>query len=294
MQHQDHHHYVQKIRSLSVLSFEEEYKLAKDWKEKQDHKAMEKLTTAHLKLVAKIAEGYRGYGLPISDLIAEGNIGMMQAVKNYEPERGFRFSTYAMWWIKASMHDYILHTWSLVKIGTTAAQKKLFFSLKKTKSALLKEAEEREGKHQNDALTAELAEKIAHKLKVPVEEVWAMDQRIASHDSSLNVTVKDTDSSIEWMDWLADDRDNQEVEIIQRDELDKRRKILQNAMQSLNDREQKILTGRRLEEPPKTLEELSQSLQISRERIRQLEISAFDKLRKAIKYAVMRSSSSIV
>ena len=288
MQHHDHLHYVQKISGLSILSLEEEYKLAKDWKDKQDHKAMEKLTTAHLKLVAKIAAGYKGYGLPISDLIAEGNIGMMQAIKNYEPDRGFRFSTYAMWWIKASMQDYILHTWSLVKIGTTAAQKKLFFSLKKTKRALLKEAEEREGKHQNDVLTDELAQKIAHKLNVPIEEVWAMDQRTASHDSSLNVPVKDTESTTEWMDWLADDRDNQEIQLVQKDELDKRRKNLYEAMKALNEREQKILAGRRLEEPPKTLEELSQAMDISRERVRQLEVSAFDKLKKAMKISARR------
>lgn len=279
---------MQKIRGLSILSLEEEYKLAKDWKDKQDHKAMEKLTTAHLKLVAKIAAGYKGYGLPISDLIAEGNIGMMQAIKNYEPDRGFRFSTYAMWWIKASMQDYILHTWSLVKIGTTAAQKKLFFSLKKTKRALLKETEEREGKHQSDVLTDELAQKIAHKLNVPIEEVWAMDQRTASHDSSLNVPVKDTESTTEWMDWLADDRDNQEIQLVQKDELDKRRKNLHEAMKALNEREQKILAGRRLEEPPKTLEELSQAMDISRERVRQLEVSAFDKLKKAMKISARR------
>lgn len=284
---------MQKIRGLSILSLEEEYKLAKDWKEKQDHKAMEKLTTAHLKLVAKIASGYKGYGLPISDLIAEGNIGMMQAVKNYEPDRGFRFSTYAMWWIKASMQDYILHTWSLVKIGTTAAQKKLFFSLKKTKRALLQEAQEREGKHQSDVLTDELAQKIAHKLNVPIEEVWAMDQRTAGHDSSLNVPVKDTESTTEWMDWLADDRDNQEIQLVQKDELDKRRKSLQDAMKALNEREQKILVGRRLEEPPKTLEELSQVMDISRERVRQLEISAFDKLKKAMKLSTRRTFSQL-
>lgn len=281
---------MQKIRGLSILSLEEEYKLAKDWKEKQDRKAMEKLTTAHLKLVTKIASGYRGYGLPLSDLIAEGNIGMMQAVKNYEPDKGFRFSTYAMWWIKASMQDYILHTWSLVKIGTTAAQKKLFFSLKKTRRALLQEAEEKEGKAQTDQLTPELAQKIAHKLRVPVGEVWAMEQRIAGHDSSLNVPVKDTDSTLEWVDWIADETDNQEIQVIQKDELTKRRKSLQSAMRALNEREQKILMGRRLEEPPKTLEELSQGMNISRERVRQLEISAFAKLKKAMKYEVMSVS----
>ncbi len=290
-QHHDHHQYVQKVRNFAILSLEEEYKLAKDWREKQDHKAMEKLAQAHLKLVAKVAAGYRGYGLPISDLIAEGNIGMMQAMKHYEPDRGFRFSTYAMWWIKASMQDYILHTWSLVKIGTTAAQKKLFFSLKKTKRALLQEAQEREGKQQSDQLTPELVQKIALKLNVSEDEVWSMDQRTSSHDSSLNVPIRDTESTTEWMDWLADESDNQEIQIVQKDELDKRSKALRDAMDALNEREQKIIIGRRLEEPPKTLEELSQLLAISRERVRQLEVSAFEKLKRALKHSAFRSFS---
>lgn len=292
MQHQhDHHHYVQKVRNIAILSLEEEYKLAKEWREKQDHKAMEKLAAAHLKLVAKVATGYRGYGLPLSDLIAEGNIGMMQAMKHYEPDRGFRFSTYAMWWIKASMQDYILHTWSLVKIGTTAAQKKLFFSLKKTKRALLQEAQEREGKQQSDKLTPELVQKIALKLNVSEEEVWSMEQRTSGHDSSLNVPIRDTESTTEWMDWIADESDNQEIQIVQRDEIDKRSKALKEAMNALNEREQKILIGRRLDEPPKTLEDLSQLLAISRERVRQLEISAFEKIKKALKYSALRTFS---
>ena len=289
-QHQDHHLYVQKVRSLAVLSLEEEYKLAKDWRENQDQKAMAKLAAAHLKLVAKIAVGYRGYGLPISDLIAEGNIGMMQAMKHYEPERGFRFSTYAVWWIKASMQDYILHTWSLVKIGTTAAQKKLFFSLKKTKRVLIQEAQSIDGKQHSDQLTPELAQKIALKLNVSEDEVWSMEQRIASHDSSLNSPVKDSESTMEWMDWLADESDNQEVQIVQRDEMDKRRLALQGAMKALNAREQEIITGRRLDEPPKTLEEMSQLMTISRERVRQLEISAFEKLKKALRYSSLRTA----
>lgn len=290
-QHHDHHHYVRKVRNIAVLTIDEEYKLAKDWREKQDQKSMEKLAEAHLKLVAKVAAGYRGYGLPISDLIAEGNIGMMQAMKHYEPDRGFRFSTYAMWWIRASMQDYILHTWSLVKIGTTAAQKKLFFSLKKTKRALLQESQEREGKQQSDQLTPELVKRIALKLNVPEEEVWSMEQRTFGHDSSLNVPVRDTETTTEWMDWLADESDNQEIQAVQKDELNKRRKALQEAMTALNDREQKILIGRRLEEPPKTLEDLSQLLAISRERVRQLEISAFEKIKKALKYSSLHTFS---
>lgn len=282
---------MRKVRNIAVLTIDEEYKLAKDWREKQDQKSMEKLAEAHLKLVAKVAAGYRGYGLPISDLIAEGNIGMMQAMKHYEPDRGFRFSTYAMWWIKASMQDYILHTWSLVKIGTTAAQKKLFFSLKKTKRALLQESQEREGKQQSDQLTPELVKRIALKLNVPEEEVWSMEQRIFGHDSSLNVPVRDTETTTEWMDWLADESDNQEIQAVQKDELNKRRKALQEAMTALNDREQKILIGRRLEEPPKTLEDLSQLLAISRERVRQLEISAFEKIKKALKYSSLHTFS---
>jgi RNA polymerase sigma-32 factor len=290
-QHHDHHQYVQKVRSLAVLSLEEEYKLAKDWRENQDQKAMEKLAAAHLKLVAKVAVGYRGYGLPISDLIAEGNIGMMQAMKHYEPDRGFRFSTYAMWWIKASMQDYILHTWSLVKIGTTAAQKKLFFSLKKTKRAIIQEAQEKDGKLHSDQLTSELVQKIALKLNVSEDEVWSMEQRIASHDSSLNTPINDSESTMEWMDWLADESDNQEIQIVQRDEFDKRRSALQGAMKALNAREQEIIIGRRLDEPPKTLEEMSQNLTISRERVRQLEISAFEKLKKALQHSALQTST---
>ncbi len=279
--HHDHHQYVQKVRRLNTLSFEEEYKLAKDWREKQDHQAMNKIAEAHLKLVAKVATGYRGYGLPISDLIAEGNIGMMQAMKHYEPDRGFRFATYAMWWIKASMQDYILHTWSLVKIGTTAAQKKLFFSLKKTKQAMINATE---GARHSDQLTQELVQKIAIKLKVSEDEVWSMDQRLGAKDASLHTPVGDSDSTVEWMDWLADDRDNQEIQLVQRDEMDKRRSAFKQAMQALNPREQQILAGRRLAEPPKTLEEMSQQLSISRERVRQLEICAFTKLKKGLRH----------
>lgn len=268
-----------------MLSLEEEYKLAKDWKDKQDHKAMEKLAAAHLKLVAKVAAGYRGYGLPMSDLIAEGNIGMMQAMKHYEPDRGFRFSTYAMWWIKASMQDYILHTWSLVKIGTTAAQKRLFFSLKKTKRAI---AQETNSQQQSDRLTPELAQKIAIKLNVPEDEVWAMEQRLGGKDSSLNTPVQESNSTMEWMDWLADESDNQEIQLAQRDEMEKRRFAVRKAMGALKPREQEIIKARRLDDPPKTLEEMSQIMDISRERVRQLEISAFEKLKKALRSSAWR------
>ena len=279
MSDHDHHHYIQKVRRLSSLSLAEEYQLAKDWREKQDQKAMHELTKAHLKLVAKVAMGYRGYGLPISDLIAEGNIGMLQAMKHYEPDRGFRFATYALWWIKAGIQDYILHTWSLVKIGTTAAQKKLFFSLKKTKQAIINDME---GARHSDQLTPELVQKIAAKLKVSEEEVWSMDQRLGGKDASLHTPVGDSESTMEWMDWLADERDNQEIQLVQRDEITKRRSAFTKAMQALNAREQQVLVGRRLAEPPKTLEEISQQLAISRERVRQLEVGAFEKLKKGL------------
>jgi RNA polymerase sigma-32 factor len=278
----DHRQYIQKVRQLNTLSLEEEYQLAKDWREKQDHKAMKKLAEAHLKLVAKVASGYRGYGLPISDLIAEGNIGMMQAMKHYEPDKGFRFSTYAMWWIKASMQDYILHTWSLVKIGTTAAQKKLFFSLKKTKREIINQTD---GATQEEQLTKELVQKIATKLNVSEDEVWSMEQRIGSKDASLHTPVGDGERTAEWMDWLADESDNQEIQLVQRDEMDKRRQAFNKAMEALNAREQQILVSRRLEEPPKTLEEISQKLDISRERVRQLEFSAFEKLKKGLQHS---------
>lgn len=281
MTQEDHHKYVQKVRQLNTLSLEEEYQLAKDWREKQDQKAMKKLAEAHLKLVAKIAAGYRGYGLPMSDLIAEGNIGMMQAMKHYEPDRGFRFATYAMWWIKASMQDYILHTWSLVKIGTTAAQKKLFFSLKKTKREIINLAE---GNPQDDQLTQELAKKIATKLNVSEEEVWSMEQRLGGKDASLHTPIGDSERTSEWMDWLADESDNQEIQLAQRDEMEKRRKAFNKAMTALNAREQQILISRRLDEPPKTLEEISQRLDISRERVRQLEFAAFEKLKKGLQH----------
>ncbi len=282
MSQDDHRQYIQKVRQLNTLSLEEEYQLAKDWREKQDIKAMTKLAEAHLKLVAKVAVGYRGYGLPISDLIAEGNIGMMQAMKHYEPDRGFRFSTYAMWWIKASMQDYILHTWSLVKIGTTAAQKKLFFSLKKTKREIINQTGDNT---QNDQLTAELVQKIATKLNVSEEEVWSMEQRIGGKDASLHTPVGDGERTAEWMDWLADESDNQEIQLVQRDEMDKRRQAFNKAMTALNAREQQILVSRRLEEPPKTLEEISQKLDISRERVRQLEFAAFEKLKKGLQHS---------
>lgn len=277
--HEDHHKYVRKVRQLNTLSLEEEYQLAKEWKEKQDQKAMKKLAEAHLKLVAKIAAGYRGYGLPMSDLIAEGNIGMMQAMKHYEPDRGFRFATYAMWWIKASMQDYILHTWSLVKIGTTAAQKKLFFSLKKTKRAIINETQDGA---REEHLTKDLVQKIAVKLSVSEDEVWSMEQRLDSKDASLHTPIGDGERTSEWMDWLADESDNQEVQLAQKDEMDKRRNAFNNAMTALNAREQQIIIGRRLDEPPKTLEEISQKLDISRERVRQLEFSAFEKLKKGL------------
>ncbi|WP_032112767.1 RNA polymerase sigma factor RpoH [Candidatus Paracaedibacter symbiosus] len=269
-------HYVRHIKSMPILTVDEEYQLAKKWREEGDRVAVEKLVSSHLRLVAKIASGYRGYGLPISDLISEGNLGMMHAMKHFDPDRGFRLSTYAIWWVKAAIQEYILHSWSLVKIGTTAAQKKLFFNLRKEKR-LFNENEEL-------YLTPEQIAKIALKLGVKETEVIEMNQRIASQDHSLNAPIRSAgDSDSEWVDWISDDRDNQEVVTVERDELTKRRKLLDQAMEHLTQREQEIIINRRLKEPSDTLEELSVKLNISRERVRQIEVKAFEKLQKAIK-----------
>ena len=270
--------YLQDIRKFPLLEPEEEYMLAKRWKEHEDQEAAAKMVNSHLRLVAKIAMGYRGYGLPLGEIISEGNVGLMQAVKRFEPEKGFRLATYAMWWIRASIQEYILRSWSLVKIGTTAAQKKLFFNLRRMKGEI-KALEEGD-------LNKENLEKIATTLDVSEEEVINMNRRMSGPDSSLNAPLR-ADSEGEWQDWLVDDSDNQETILADQEEMNERRKMLLEAMEILNDRERKLLAARRLQEDPQTLEELSQEFGISRERVRQIEVRAFEKLQKAMKSAAM-------
>ena len=268
--------YLQEIRKFPMLSHEEEFMLAKRWLDNEDIDAAHKMVTSHLRLVAKIAMGYRGYGLPLAEMISEGNIGLMQAVKKFDPDKGFRLATYAMWWIKAAMQEYILHSWSLVKMGTTAAQKKLFFNLRRMKGRL-KALDEGDLSQENVA-------KIATELKVAESDVVSMNRRLSGPDASLNAPVRtDGDGDGEWMDWLVDESDSQEVVLAEEDELLKRREMLSQAMTSLNDRERHILTERRLKENPLTLEELSVDYGISRERVRQIEVRAFEKLQKAIR-----------
>ncbi|HUZ73607.1 MAG TPA: RNA polymerase sigma factor RpoH [Stellaceae bacterium] len=266
--------YLQEIRKFPMLEVEEEYMLAKRWREHADPDAAHKLVTSHLRLVAKIAMGYRGYGLPLSELISEGNVGMMQAVKRFDPERGFRLATYAMWWIRASMQEYILHSWSLVKMGTTAAQKKLFFNLRKLKGQI-------QAIEEGD-LTPEHVQKIARELDVPEADVVSMNRRLASPDHSLNAPLRG-DGEGEWQDWLVDETDNQETTLSERQELGVRRDLLRAAMTHLTDRERDILVERRLKDEPTTLEDLSQRYGVSRERVRQIEVRAFDKLQRAIR-----------
>jgi len=252
--------------------------LAKRWQEHEDPAAAQTLVTSHLRLVAKIAMGYRGYGLPLSELVSEGNVGMMQAVKRFDPDRGFRLATYAMWWIRAAIQEYILHSWSLVKMGTTAAQKKLFFNLRKLKGQL--QAIE------DGDLPPEIVTTIATKLEVPENDVINMNRRLASPDHSLNAPLR-ADGEGEWQDWLVDQEESQEAKLGDRQELGLRRDLLQNAMKTLNDRERHILTERRLRDEPVTLEDLSRKYNISRERVRQIEVRAFEKLQKSIKSAAM-------
>jgi len=270
--------YLQDIRKFPMLEADEEYMLAKAWREREDVDSAHRLVTSHLRLVAKIAMGYRGYGLPVSELISEGNVGMMQAVKRFDPERGFRLATYAMWWIRASIQEYILHSWSLVKIGTTAAQKKLFFNLRKVKGQI-QALEEGDLKHEN-------VSEIATRLGVPEQDVINMNRRLAAPDHSLNAPLR-IDGDGEWQDWLEDESENQETLFAESEELGKRRLLLQAAMTSLNEREQHILRERRLKEEPTTLEELSKEYDISRERVRQIEVRAFEKLQKAIRNAAI-------
>ncbi|TNE58781.1 MAG: RNA polymerase sigma factor RpoH [Alphaproteobacteria bacterium] len=266
--------YLQEIRKFPMLEPEEEYMLAKAWKEHGDSEAAHKMVTSHLRLVAKIAMGYRGYGLPTNEIVSEGNVGLMKAVKRFEPEKGFRLATYAMWWIRASIQEYILRSWSLVKMGTTAAQKKLFFNLRKVKGQI-------QAIEEGD-LHPENVKEIADRLNVSEEEVVNMNRRLSAHDHSLNAPMK-ADSEGEWQDWLVDDGIDQETLLAEQEELDTRRALLADAMKNLNEREQHILTERRLKDEPATLEELSQVYDISRERVRQIEVRAFEKLQKAMK-----------
>ena len=266
--------YLADIRKFPMLARDEEFMLAKRWTEHQDPKAAHRLVTSHLRLVAKIAMGYRGYGLPVGEVISEGNVGLMQAVKKFDPERGFRLATYAMWWIKAAIQEYVLRSWSLVKIGTTAAQKKLFFSLRRVKSEIsaLEEGD----------LKSSQVDQIATKLGVTNEEVVSMNRRLSAPDSSLNAPLK-VDGDGEWQDWLVDDtQKSQETVLADKEEYDQRMGLLQHAMVELNERERDILTARRLQDNPETLEELAERFNISRERVRQIEVRAFEKLQKAM------------
>ncbi len=269
--------YLQEIRKFPMLTPEEELSLSHAWRDKEDMKAAHKLVTSHLRLVAKIAMGYRGYGLPVGELISEGNVGMMQAVKRFDPDRGFRLATYAMWWIRAAIQEYILHSWSLVKMGTTAAQKKLFFNLRRLKGQM--QAIE------DGDLRPEHVAKIATTLGVPEQDVVSMNRRLAAPDHSLNAPVR-ADSEGEWQDWLVDEGESQETELAEREELSGRKALLGGALTPLNDRERHILIERRLKDNPTTLEELSQQYNISRERVRQIEVRAFEKLQKAMRLQV--------
>ena len=272
--------YLQQIRTFPMLEANEEYMLAKSWVEHEDSESARKMITSHLRLVAKIAMGYRGYGLPVADLISEGNVGMMQAVKRFDPEKGFRLATYAMWWIRASIQEYILRSWSLVKIGTTAAQKKLFFNLRRLKGQI-------EAVEEGD-LTAEHVATIAEKLSVSETEVISMNRRMSAHDHSLNAPLK-ADAEGEWQDFLVSEEPDQETVTADKEERNQRLGLLSKAMEGLNDREKHILTERRLSEPAKTLEELSQHYEISRERVRQIEVRAFEKVQKSIRLAASES-----
>ena len=262
--------YLARIKKFPLLDSEEEYMLAKNWKERGDLKSAEKLVTSHLRLVAKIAMGYRGYGLPVSELVSEGNIGLMQAVKKFDPERGFRLATYAMWWIKASMQEYILRSWSLVKIGTTTAQKKLFFNLKKLKNQISPRTE--------GDLRKEHVEEIAERLDVNEDEVVSMNRRLLGQEKTLNDLVGEDGD--QWQDWLADKSLDQELKISQNQELKERQNLLESSMHILNDREKEILYARRLNDEQSTLEDLSKKYKVSRERIRQIENKAFEKIQK--------------
>ena len=265
--------YLAQIKKFPILDAEEEYMLAKNWKDRGNLKSAHKLVTSHLRLVAKIAMGYRGYGLPMSEIISEGNVGLMQAVKKFNPDKGFRLATYAMWWIKASIQEYVLRSWSLVKMGTTAAQKKLFFNLKKMKQQI---APREEGD-----LKKEQVEIISDKLNVKPEEVVSMNRRMMSQEKSLNDPIK-SDEKSEWQDWIVDQNLDQELYVAQQQELDEKKSLLYQSIKILNDREREIIEARKLLDKPKTLDEKSKKYSISRERIRQIETKAFEKLQKAM------------
>ena len=265
--------YLAQIKKFPMLDAEEEYLLAKNWRDKGNVKAAHKLVTSHLRLVAKIAMGYRGYGLPVNELISEGNIGLMQAVKKFDPDKGFRLATYAMWWIKAGIQEYVLRSWSLVKMGTTAAQKKLFFNLKKLKKQI---APKQEGDLKKDQV-----EEISNRLGVKSEEVVSMNRRMMGQEKSLNDPIKSGEKE-EWQDWVVDESLDQELYISQKQELEEKKSLLNEAIKILNEREREIIEERKLAENPKTLDELSKKYKISRERIRQIETKAFEKLQKSM------------
>ena len=266
--------YLSEIRKFPMLQKEEEFMLARRWQQNEDSAAAEKMVTSHLRLVAKIAMGYRGYGLPMAEVISEGNVGLMQSVKKFDPEKGFRLATYAMWWIRASIQEYILRSWSLVKLGTTAAQKKLFFNLRRIKGEI-------QALDEGD-LKPDQIKQIADRLNVSESEVRMMNGRLSAGDASLNVPMG-AEGDMEWQDWLADEEPNQAAQFANRQEFDSRMELLGAAMADLNEREQHILTERRLTDEPKTLEELSEVYNVSRERIRQIEVRAFEKLQKAMR-----------
>jgi len=275
--------YLAEIRTFPMLEESEEFMLAKRWQEHEDPEAAQRLVTSHLRLVAKIAMGYRGYGLPLSEIISEGNVGLMQAVKRFDPDKGFRLATYAMWWIRAAIQEYILHSWSLVKIGTTAAQKKLFFNLRRIKGQI-KAIEEGD-------LSPENVKKIANQLGVQESDVVDMNRRMMGPDHSLNALVR-TDSEGEWQDWLVDEGADQETLLGNKEETSHRHKLLEGAMSALNARERRIFTERRLKDEPATLEELSKEFSISRERVRQIEAKAFDKIQRTIRNAAIEEKGA--
>jgi len=274
--------YLEEIRKFPMLAPNEEYMLAKRWQEHEDSDAAEKLVTSHLRLVARIAMGYRGYGLPIGEVISEGNVGLMQAVKRFDPEKGFRLATYAMWWIRASIQEYILRSWGLVKMGTTAAQKKLFFNLRRAKSQL-------QALDDGD-LRPDQVKTIATKLGVPEEDVVNMNRRLGG-DASLNAPIRAEAESGEWQDWLVDDTPTQEDRLVEDEELQRRKSYLSSAMSVLNDRERRVFQQRRLVDDPATLEELSEEFGVSRERIRQIEVRAFEKIQKAVTSTARRAET---
>jgi RNA polymerase sigma-32 factor len=269
--------YLTEIRKFPLLSPEDEYMFAKRWQQHADPEAARRMVTSHLRLVAKIAMGYRGYGLPVSEIVSEGNVGLMQAVKRFDPDKGFRLATYAMWWIRASIQEYVLRSWSMVKMGTTAAQKKLFFNLRKAKNNI--------GAIEEGDLTPDHTATLADQLGVTETEVTEMNRRLSGGDASLNAPLR-SESESEWQDWLADDTVDQETRLAEREEMGDRHDLLVNAMKDLTDRERDIIQARRLQDEPATLEELSQKYGVSRERVRQIEVRAFEKLQRGMKSAM--------